>query len=127
TFTEEKHDAHAQLLQKELSTSAVPSTLEGELALIASRRPKRRFASNPNRNERIAMRYFGFDGLGGATLREIGEEFGLTRERIRQICDRIPKLYSRYKLPTSILTQCITLIASQAPCDAEEMEEKLLS
>jgi hypothetical protein len=106
---------------------AAPTTLEEELAFLASCRPKRQFSANLNRNQRIAMRYFGFDGMGGATLREIGETFGLTRERVRQICDRISKVYKHYKLPTPLLTRCISFIASQAPREADEVEEKLLS
>jgi len=35
----------------------------------------------------ISMRY-GFDGKNGATLEEIGEKFGFTREAIRKITDR---------------------------------------
>src|SRR5260370_7556959 len=37
------------------------------------------------RNALIAARYYGFDGRGGATLQAVGNEIGVTRERVRQI------------------------------------------
>lgn len=39
---------------------------------------------DPRRREIIRMR-FGLDGGGGKTLEEVGSEFGVTRERIRQL------------------------------------------
>jgi RNA polymerase primary sigma factor len=40
------------------------------------------------REKRIIRCYFGFDGRSPMTLEQIGHEFGLTRERIRQLRDR---------------------------------------
>jgi hypothetical protein len=37
------------------------------------------------RDARIAARYHGFDGLAGETLQSVGDAFGITRERTRQI------------------------------------------
>src|SRR6266853_6100984 len=37
------------------------------------------------RNARITARYYGFDGRGGGSLQTVGNEIGLTRERVRQI------------------------------------------
>src|SRR5215467_3804712 len=37
------------------------------------------------RDARIAARYHGFDGRGGETLQSVGNAFGITRERVRQI------------------------------------------
>jgi transposase-like protein len=46
-------------------------------------RPARAAATEAGRNEEIAARY-----LAGATLQTIGDEFGLTRERVRQVLAR---------------------------------------
>src|SRR5262249_41007496 len=124
TFGKERDPDKPESPTEELAT---PATLEEELALLVSCRPKRGHGENLNRNLLIAMRFFGFDGLGGATLRELGETFGLTRERVRQICDRIPKVYKRYKVPTPLLKKCIELIAAEVPREAEEVEDKLHS
>jgi len=62
-----------------------PSTpsLEAELATIAEN-------AEPGRTARIAIRYWGWDGRGGATLEATGREFGgITRERVRQLCERL--------------------------------------
>jgi len=63
----------------ELSTLS----LEAELATIAEN-------AEPGRTARIAIRHWGWDGRGGATLAATGREFGgLTRERVRQLCERL--------------------------------------
>jgi RNA polymerase primary sigma factor len=41
--------------------------------------------SLPDREQTILRYRFGFEGEGGKTLEEVGEQFGVTRERIRQI------------------------------------------
>jgi RNA polymerase sigma factor (sigma-70 family) len=40
------------------------------------------------RDREILMRRFGLDGNGGTTLREAGEEYGLSRARVEQIVNR---------------------------------------
>jgi len=63
----------------ELSTLS----LEAELATIAE-------DAEPGRTAHIAIRHWGWDGRGGATLAATGREFGgLTRERVRQLCERL--------------------------------------
>jgi hypothetical protein len=63
----------------ELSTLS----LEAELAAIAEN-------AEPGRTAQIAIRYWGWDGRGGATLEATGREFGgITRERVRQLCERL--------------------------------------
>jgi hypothetical protein len=65
----------------ELSTLS----LEAELATIAQN-------AEPGRTAQIAIRHWGWDGRGGATLEATGREFGgITRERVRQLCERLEK------------------------------------
>ena len=49
---------------------------EGARAILSTLTP---------REERILRKRFGIQQISGQTLQEVGEEFGLTRERIRQI------------------------------------------
>lgn len=46
---------------------------------------KRMLAELDKRERNVIMARFGFDGAGGRTLEEVGQQFGVTRERIRQI------------------------------------------
>jgi len=63
-------------------------SLKQELALI--------LASFPAREQQIIYMYFGIDNVRNYTLEEIGVDLGLTRERIRQIKQKvIEKLQSR--------------------------------
>ena len=38
------------------------------------------------RDRQIATEYFGWDGLSGRTLEDVGRAHGLSRERVRQVC-----------------------------------------
>jgi RNA polymerase primary sigma factor len=49
---------------------------------------KKVMAILPTRDAEIVSYYFGLKGEGYMTLEEIGQMFGLTRERVRQIKER---------------------------------------
>jgi RNA polymerase primary sigma factor len=46
---------------------------------------ERMFIDLDKRGRQVIMARFGFDGAGGKTLEEVGNQLGVTRERIRQI------------------------------------------
>lgn len=50
---------------------------------------KRMLSVFPERSQNIVRHRFGLDGEKGKTLERIGEEFGITRERVRQIISDI--------------------------------------
>jgi hypothetical protein len=86
----------------------------------------------PNaRNRDFTMRLMGWDGNGGQTLEAVGKDFGMTRERIRQInqlhIDRVKDKFPY--LP--ILDRTLEVILAQSPCLATSLEsvfqEKRLS
>ena len=59
-------------------------TLEQELIDI--------FASTPSqRNREILVGYYGWEDGRQHTLTEIGARFGITRERVRQVCAKLTK------------------------------------
>jgi hypothetical protein len=65
--------------------SSTSPSLEAELASIAE-------ITEPGRTARIALRHWGWDGHGGATLEATGREFqDITRERVRQLCERLAR------------------------------------
>ena len=54
------------------------------------------FASTPSqRNREILVGYYGWEDGRQHTLTEIGARFGITRERVRQVCAKLTKRLSR--------------------------------
>jgi hypothetical protein len=83
--------------------SGASPSLEAELASIAE-------ATEPGRTARIAVRHWGWDGRGGATLEATGREFQeITRERVRQLCERLAR---RLREPGAAPTPARTLDAA---------------
>ena len=79
------------------------------------------------RNARIAARYYGFDGRGGGSLQAVGDELGLTRERVRQIVTAASE-WLRTGLPVSpALDRTIAFVADRMPGTAKEIEAELHS
>ena len=70
----------------ELITNSLRKEIERSLSTLAEREAD------------ILRYYFGLNGKPAYTLEEIGEEFGLTRERVRQIKEKaIKKLKNQYR------------------------------
>ncbi len=72
---------------------------EEELMNVSLRKEIERSLSTLGEREAEILRYyFGLNGYPPYTLEEIGEEFGLTRERVRQIKEKaIKKLKNQYR------------------------------
>lgn len=82
-------------------------------------------ASLDERTCDVVSRVYGLDGRGGATLQEVGDEYHLTRERIRQISDRLkPLAKCRPFLPQ--LDRSLRLITSKLPNRADAIEQALV-
>src|ERR1700724_971161 len=77
------------------------------------------------RNARIAARYYGFDGRGGGTLQTVGNEVGLTRERVRQIVTAASDRLSTGRPACPTLDRAIALVADRMPAAAREVEAEL--
>src|SRR5260370_33526774 len=76
------------------------------------------------RDSQIAARYYGFDGRGGRTLLAVGEEYGLTRERVRQIVDAVTEPLSSPPPTLPMLHRTIAVVGNQFPSAAGEIEAK---
>jgi hypothetical protein len=93
--------------------------LEAELAEIAER-------AEPGRTAQLAVRHWGWDGRGGATLEVTGRELGgITRERVRQLCDRMSRRLRRENAPAPALERALVLAAHAAPTTAHDLGRRL--
>jgi len=94
-------------------------TIEGELIEV--------FAAHPHdRNAEILVGYYGWDDGRQHTLTEVGNRFGITRERIRQICAKLTR--KPKDLPTilaPVMDRTLALIAKRLPASADALEAEL--
>lgn len=106
-------------------SSDEPVGLDCDLVeVIKSVQPKRK-TSLCERNTRVFARYLGWDGRGGAVLQTVGDEFGFTRERVRQICDPIIEKIRRTKPTIPSLGDVISFVLSHSPGKACDIEAQL--
>jgi hypothetical protein len=75
------------------------------------------------RNRVISARRLGWDGCGGRTLQAVGNEFGLTRERIRQIESRLISRLHNSKIPSfaPVLDRSLDIIMALIPRSEEKI------
>jgi len=79
------------------------------------------------RNALIAARYFGFDGRGSRSLQAVGNEIGVTRERVRQIVTAASESLSTRRAVSPTLDRTIAFVADRMPAAAGEIEAELRS
>ena len=96
--------------------------LEEELRdLVAS------VVSHSDRNHLIVTRYLGWDGRGGTTLQSVGDEFGMSRERVRQICAPVAKALAATKPFAPALDRVLSVVAEKIPAPASAIEKALVA
>jgi hypothetical protein len=77
------------------------------------------------RNARVAARYYGFDGRGGGTLQSVGDEIGVTRERVRQIMAAASQGLGTGRPVSLMLDRTIAFVVDRMPAAAGEIEAEL--
>ena len=83
-------------------------SLEDELVEIFS-------PTGRGRDREIVALYYGWDGRGGHTLEELGQHYGLSRERIRQVCVRAVKRNRGAKVFAPVLDRALDFLAQHLP------------
>jgi hypothetical protein len=78
------------------------------------------------KNALIAARYYGFDGRGGDSLQAVGNDIGVTRERVRQIAAAASESLRTGRVSPA-LDRTIAFVADHMPAAAEEIEAELRS
>lgn len=77
-----------------------------------------------SRDRHVIQRVLGWDGQGGCLLAQAGDEFGITRERVRQIYDRAVEQIRTCELG-SILDEVLAFVHHRQNRAAEDIEAKL--
>ncbi len=92
--------------------------LETELRSLAAAHLK-------DRDLEIVLALWGWSGELPRTLQSVGDAFGLTRERVRQIASTFEKVYSRRKAFLPSLEKVLRFIARRVPVIADDVEKQL--
>jgi hypothetical protein len=79
------------------------------------------------RDALIAARYHGFDGRGGSSLQALGNEIGVTRERVRQIVSAVSESLSIRRAVSPTFDRTIAFVTDRMPAAAGEIEAGLRS
>ena len=77
-----------------------------------------------DRDAEIAIRRFGWGGQPPTTLQQVGAEFALTRERVRQVVARALKRLGPTYMPQ--LQHALDLISARSPLRADEVAPLLI-
>jgi hypothetical protein len=77
------------------------------------------------RDRRIIVRRVGWDGKPPKTLESVGQRYGITRERVRQICTRVDGV-QRHEVFLPVLDRVIDVVAAGAPSAADGLEKELV-
>ena len=92
--------------------------LETELRSLAAIKLK-------DRNLEIVLALWGWSGEIPRTLQSVGNSFGITRERVRQIVNRFEKVCTRRKVFLPRLERVLRFIARRVPVVADDIETEL--
>lgn len=83
------------------------------------------FSPSANQRDReIIAEYYGWDGGGGHTLEELGKKYGLSRERIRQVCVRAVKRTRGADVFAPVLDRALGFIADRLPCEVDRLQSE---
>jgi len=81
----------------------------------------------PNvRNREITLAHLGWGGKAPRTLDEVGQTYGMSRERVRQICERHLDHLEGKRPYMPVLDRTLNAIAMAIPCVKDQIQELLL-
>ncbi|MEX1046382.1 MAG: DNA-directed RNA polymerase subunit alpha C-terminal domain-containing protein [Actinomycetota bacterium] len=77
------------------------------------------------RDAAVVIRYHGWDGAGGTTLQVVGDDLGITRERVRQIIERALSRLPKQPVVAPVLDRALAFVSNHAPIDALELSRSM--
>jgi hypothetical protein len=89
--------------------------LEEELAQIFA-------PSAGGRDRQIVAQYYGWDGRGGRTLEQLGKKYGLSRERIRQVCVRTIQRDGSQTVFAPVLDRALRFLGQRFPKTLDRLQ-----
>lgn len=93
-------------------------SLEDEIEAILS-------AVLEGRNKELSAKYWGFSGDKPRTLESVGQEYDMTRERVRQITQRAENEARQLWLPTVNLGLALARLSERAPLSIRDAQDLL--
>ena len=78
--------------------------------------------SSSERDRQIVAEYYGWDGEGGHTLEELGTRYGLSRERIRQVCVRAIKRNRDTVVFAPVLDRAMQFLSERFPIGLDRLQ-----
>ena len=102
----------------EIDTNRGLSALEDELFYLTQ--PLKNI-----RDKKMAMIYFGWDGAEPTTLQNVGDQFLVSRERVRQICSKVEKKWRAQSAVFPTLEETLNLIKDSIPVNTDIMESMI--
>lgn len=93
--------------------------LEAELLSI--------FATHRERDLAMFVRRFGLDGRPAMTLDQLGHQYGLTRERVRQVCERLNRIVEDKQPFAPALDLALAHVSGSLPGIAVDIEANLVT
>lgn len=67
----------------------------------------------------MIVRVLGFDGKGGTTLQIAGDEYGITRERVRQVVKKATSRLEQRDVFCPRLDDALAIVEESVPCDSD--------
>lgn len=113
-------DPQSPLAISKRGLTAIPPSeyLEDELREILA-------SVGNERGTELAQKQLGWSGLGHRTLESVGQEYSLTRERVRQIVARKTEEIEKEYLEAPRLDEALAVVRDRCPASASELAAEL--